>query len=186
MKKTLLALTAALGLITSAHAHIGWTLQDCIDHWGQYQEKINDHNGIPTYMFKEPSSGMMITTQFYGDHVESICYITNNDYLLKHWKELLTKNYSGGWKVYDDGRGRETLATWSTTDNSAYAIVQGFGNNNVRLQVSTTRYSEFLKSLATKHSEQPSNDTLTNISFSFENLSINDLLSNDIDPRFVA
>ena len=161
MKKILLLLTAALGLTMSAHAHIGWTLQDCTEHWGHYTQ-TDDKYGIPTYVFKEPSSGMVITTQFYGDHVESICYLTNNAYLLKHWKDILTKNYAGGWQVYDDGR-RDTSVTWNATDGSAYAIVKDMGHGTVRLQVSTTRYSEFLKSEHAEQSRPASDSVNTNI-----------------------
>jgi|SRR5215469_5964810 len=153
MKKILLIIGLAFAAITSSQAHLGWTLQDCMDHWGQYRE-IRDNNGLPTYVFKDPASGMEITTQFQGDHVESVCYITNNAYLLKHWKGILINNYAGGWKVYDDKRGRETLAIWTAADGSAYAIVTDCGHGNVRLQVSTSRYDQFLRN------EHPQTDTV--------------------------
>lgn len=188
MKKILLIIGLACAAITSSHAHLGWTLQDCIDHWGRYK-KIYDNNGLPTYVFKDPVSGMMITTQFQGDHIESICYLTNNAYLKKHWETILNSNYAGGWKVFDDGRGRETIATWNAADNSAYAVLVSGGNGNVRLQVSTYRYDAILRSLQHNHSEEPQrtgSETLTNISYRIENLSFQDLLNNDIDPRFLA
>jgi hypothetical protein len=162
-KLLLLLLTAALGLTISAQAHLGWTLQDCQEHWGQYSE-INDDYGIPTYVFKEPVSGMEITTQFYGDHVESICYITNPTYLHQHYQEILTANYSGGWQAYDDGRGRATVKTWKSTDLSAYAIITTLRPGTVRLQVSTVRYDAFLRNQHPEPSQrQVSNEALTNI-----------------------
>jgi hypothetical protein len=164
MTKLLLALTAALGLTISAQAHLGWTLQDCIDHWGNYQATTNA-DGDPIYVFIDPASKMSIGCIFYSDHVESISYISSNDYAKLNADAILGKN-GGGWQVYDDGRGRQTVCTWKQLDTlgqlAQYAVLTRLSDGGYRLQISTAGYGAWLDS---KHGNtQPvSNSALTNI-----------------------
>jgi hypothetical protein len=143
--KTMLAVAAFALAIGNAQAHLGWTLQDCVDHWGQYRTATTN-DGDPIYLFTDAVSGMSIGCIFYSDHVESINYIGNA--VKAQAGAILSKN-GGNWQLYDDGRGKATLSTWRQLDTwgrlAQYAVLTQVPGG-YKLQISTAGYGAWLDS----------------------------------------
>jgi hypothetical protein len=70
--------------------------------------------------------------------------------LVNNVRQLLQKNCSGVWNLYDDGRGRQTYATWNYKNNDgeviAYALLWNSPNPAgwCKMQVSTSLWDTFL------------------------------------------
>jgi hypothetical protein len=63
-----------------------------------------------------------------NETVHHVTYVTKNkQFLINNSNELLQKNLSGFWSLYDDGRGKQTLRTWQYMNNDgkliAYALL---------------------------------------------------------------
>jgi hypothetical protein len=151
MKKTILLLTAAFGLTMSAHARLGWTMEDCRAHWGDPINVFhNSQFNLDGYNFRV-SPELVAQVWFLNDRVQSLDYCTKNTrFLITNVQQLLQKNFPGAWRLYDDGRGKETLKSWQAFDETgsrilAYALLWNKPERNgfFHLQVSTNAWGIF-------------------------------------------
>jgi hypothetical protein len=151
LRKTLLILTAALGLTMSAQARLGWTMEDCEAQWGAaksivYAPKV----GLNGYNF-QAQANLSVQVYFLDERAQSVNYCSQNGrFLISSVSELLQKNFSGSWQLYDDGRGKQTLKSWRVADENgqviAYALLWNKADNRgfYHLQVSTVAWGTFL------------------------------------------
>jgi hypothetical protein len=151
MKKLFLILTAALGLAISAQARLGWTLSDCENSWGSpVKVQYNPSAGKDGYLFRA-SPKLYVEVYFLGDCVQSVVYSTKDaHFLVDSIGQLLQKNLSGNWTLYDDGRGKKTAATWQYIDGNgaleAYALLWNYPDPRgfYQIQVSTENWNAYL------------------------------------------
>jgi hypothetical protein len=105
MKKMMLLLTAALGLTMSAHARLGWTLDDCQNMWGAPVRVTYDSSINQTFYIFRAQPNLFTQVCLLNGYVQSIGYFSKDKTLLKNnADQLLQKNYPGAWTRYDDGR----------------------------------------------------------------------------------
>jgi hypothetical protein len=99
-----------------------WTLDDCQAKWGapikvEYSPKLDSTH----YIFKA-GPNLQVQVDLLQGQVHSEIYWSKNKSLLStHESELLQKNAAGNWILYDDGRGRQTFATWHLLDQKRRA-----------------------------------------------------------------
>jgi hypothetical protein len=129
MKKLMMIIGTALAIAGSAHARIGWSYQDCVNAWGQ-PEKFNNSDifGSQSYWFRSSTPGLFVEVFMLNETVHHVTYVTKNkQFLINNSNELLQRNLSGFWSLYDDGRGKKTLHTWQYTNADgqliAYALL---------------------------------------------------------------
>ena len=144
---------AAFGLAigSTAHARLGWTLEQCEDTWGQpIKVAYNSQVGQTFYLFRaEPK--LITAVYLLNGQVQSVSYLSRDGrYLLNCVREMLQKNCSGNWTVYDDHRGKQTAATWSYIDGDgtviAYALLYNYAKSGFySLQVSTALWDSYLR-----------------------------------------
>jgi hypothetical protein len=172
MKKLLTILTAALGLAMSAQARIGWSLDQCQNLWGP-PAKVAYNNELGTcYNFRINAKLFAQVYLLNDGAVHSIAYCSKDGkYLVNNVRQLLQKNLSGTWTLYDDGRGKDTFATWQylagdTGEMLAYSLLWNYPDKNgfYKLQISTKYWNSYV----TSRGEDPNRDssdssTLTNI-----------------------
>ena len=133
----------------NAQARLGWTIDDCQNMWGA-PTKVQLVPALNETCFTFPAqSNLFVQVYLLDDMVQDINYVSRSKaFLLKNANQFLQTNVSGLWKVYDDGRGKETLNSWQYTDPDqgviAYAIfwskpdADGF----YKLQIATDLWSD--------------------------------------------
>ena len=151
MKQLMLIMSALVLIVGSAHARLGWTLEQCENIWGSpVKVQYNEMTGATYYNFMANAN---LYPQIYilNGIVEDIEYCSRNKTYLKNIaEELLQKNYPGVWSLYDDGRGRRTLHTWKVVnqygDMMAYAIFSNEPDSlgYYHLQVSSAVWGNFI------------------------------------------
>jgi hypothetical protein len=150
--KTMMAV-AAFGLATgAAQARLGFSLQECENMWGQprdagFNVKVNQ----PYYTFKAGPK-LFVTVILLNNQVQSINYCSpDGRFLANNAMQILQKNFTGFWGLYDDGRGKDTVATWQVSNNEGesidYAILYSHPDNRgfFHLQVSTELWDAYLR-----------------------------------------
>jgi hypothetical protein len=171
MKKLLLTLAvAAFALATGAQARLTWTLEQCQNHWGAPFVQYNAQVDSTCYNFRV-SSQLVAQVYLLEGRVHSITYASRNArFLANNVPQLLQKNCSGLWQIYDDHRGKETLASWHIDDGNtpvAYALLWNYPDANgfYKLQVSTMVWGAYLQDHGIDRIE-PNNDSngLNNVS----------------------
>jgi hypothetical protein len=169
-KKYFMKLYALIGALivsaTSAHATLGWTMDDCLNAWGtpikvQYNAPLHK----PGYIFKVQAN---LYTEVYllNDQVASVTYLSKSkNFLGKNVIQLLSKNNDGTWELYADGRGKETSETWHVMNDSdgtyeAYALFWSKANSGgfYRFQVSSGLWDSYLNGLGQAQTNQDKND----------------------------
>jgi|SRR6516165_10515301 hypothetical protein len=148
----MMAIAAFALAIGNAQARLGWTLADCKAQWGQpFATKYNPVLGLPSYGFHAQPQ-LDVQVWMFNGAVASINYLSlNGAFLSAHAEDLLQRNASGNWQLYDDGLGKATIKTWQLNDANGqpicYAILKRLPSGWYRLQVSMQAWSEVLQSL---------------------------------------
>jgi hypothetical protein len=128
--KTMMAVVAcALAIGTTAHAQLGWTLNQCQNAWGNpiYTEH-NAERDLQLYVFNL-NPNMTGKVYLLHDHVQSIGYLSmDRKFLRDNAQRLLRQSIAGAWKPFNDGRRKETTGTWqcgnpNDDDTAGYAIL---------------------------------------------------------------
>jgi hypothetical protein len=147
--KLSMVLAASTLFATSAHARLGWTLDDCQEQWGapisvDYDKSV----GTTSYVFRS-SAKLYVQLYLLNGQVQSLGYLSRDKkFLQNNAQQILEKNLNDGmlWTLYDDGRGKETLSTWQYKDQSdeilAYALLFAkptVKNSYYELRVSSSR-----------------------------------------------
>ena len=155
MKRIILMAAAAIMLAAgNVQARLGWTLDDCQNLWGS-PVKVGYVSSIDQtcYTFRAQSN---LFTEVYvlNGHVHDIVYCSKDKAFLKsNAYQLLQKNYSGAWNLYDDGRGKETLYSWATSDGNGQTIAYALFWNHpdgigfYKLQVATGLWNDFITNI---------------------------------------
>jgi hypothetical protein len=141
----------ALASGNTAHARLGWTLDECQKAWGKpiYTAHTSEFD-LTCYTF---NLGTNLTAKAYllNGHVQAISYLSlDKKFLLAKVKQLLHQNSPGVWTPYDDKRDKETVGTWqylnSDDEMTAYAVL--WANPDVdgtyNLQISSNLWNAYL------------------------------------------
>ena len=149
--KAIMAVAAFALAIGNAQARLRWTMGDCENVWGapvdvRYNGKIDQ----TCYTFVS-SKKLAVIVYLLNGQVQSVNYCSRDArFLVNNVRQLLQKNCSGAWNLYDDGRGKQTYATWNYKNSDgemiAYALL--YNNPNAggwyRMQVSTSLWDAYL------------------------------------------
>jgi hypothetical protein len=151
MRKLILSLTALASLtMASAHARLGWTLEQCQAMWGEPTSYLGEQLGSSCYNF-QASSNFYAQVNLINGIVHRVTYCSRSrDFLLDNAGQLLQKNLAGFWGKYDDGRGKATLMTWQFLDGNntiAYAILNSYPDEKgfYKLQVCSHYWGTLLQ-----------------------------------------
>jgi hypothetical protein len=135
MKRTMInkmmAIAAFALAIGNAQARLGWTLDDCQSVRGspvavQYNAKIDQ----TCYTFVS-SKKLAVQVYLLNGYVQSVNYCSRDaKFLVNNVRQLLQKNCSGVWNLYDDGRGRQTYATWNCYNTLNQQLKDGIDTFN--------------------------------------------------------
>jgi hypothetical protein len=172
LKATLVTLTAALGLTMSAQARLGWSLDECRNHWGPPTRVGYVTNAGQTCYNFRVSQKLFAQVYLLDGTVNSIAYCSRDGkFLLNSVRDLLQKNIPGTWTLYDDQRGKQTLATWNylagdTGEVMAYALLWNYPDQHgfYKLQVSTKFWDNYLTGRGGNHNQDVTDSSsLTNV-----------------------
>jgi hypothetical protein len=169
MMKTMMAIAAFALAIGNAQARLGWTLEECQNHWGAPTKvEYNPAVGQTLYTFRA-NTKLFAQVYLLNGCVHTVGYASRDGkFLTDSVRALLQKNVPGTWTIYDDGRGKQTVATWKylagdTGAVLAYAILWNYADANgfYKLQVSSKIWDDYV----TGRNGNPESDftNLTNV-----------------------
>ena len=157
MKRTLLIAALATILSTSAQAHIGWSLSDCLVRYGPEVKASKNTNSGEIHYFSNRAAEMTLSVILRNDKVKSIIYRKAGekfgpdeiDILQKlNQKEIL--GYEGiKWTEQTDSVGSMRVWVLSRDGDPSY-------KPSSAMVVLTTRSSKFVLGIRVKSKQKPS------------------------------
>ncbi len=152
MKRTLLRVLAVAFLATTAKAGLGWSLEECIQHYGKPEYTNSDpFTDLPSYHFKTKSfeiiglpnnTGKVVGITYFSHEMseQDINNLLAGNAPKAEWQKRVKDDHAF-WEGFEDGSRKYSARSYILNDPNANAEVYG-----TVLEIETMEVEELRKS----------------------------------------
>jgi hypothetical protein len=136
MKRTLLTVLAVAFLATTAKAGLGWSLEECIQHYGKPEyTSSNPFTDLPSYHFKTKAfeiqallnnAGKVVGTTYFSHEMseQDINNLLAGNAPKAEWQKRVKDDHAF-WEGFEDGSRKYSARSYILNDPNANAEVYG-------------------------------------------------------------